>query len=136
MFGGDGWAYDIGYGGLGPRTSISGRRKRPGCRYRSLLQYRRSGFQGYTDRCSCYSLLLPVRRQRRKTLGMMAMQLMVTVYVAQVAMGANHAPAASKLLKEAEAYQWSIPDHRLRSMYQPWYQGRYEGCSEQELKKL
>ena len=45
MYGGDGWAYDIGYGGL-DHVLASGRDKRTGCRYRSLLQHRRSVLQG------------------------------------------------------------------------------------------
>ena len=51
------------------------------------------------------------------------------VYVAQVAMGANQAQLV-KALKEAEAYPWSITCYRIRSMYQPWYQGWYERCSD------
>ena len=50
ILGGDGWAYDIGYGGLGPRAGIRPQRQRPGARYRGLLQYRRPGVQIHAAR--------------------------------------------------------------------------------------
>ena len=69
MYGGDGWAYDIGYGGL-DHVLASGIDvnivvvdtevySNTGGRYRSLLQYGRTVFQGNADRgCS------PVRQRR------------------------------------------------------------------------
>ncbi len=51
------------------------------------------------------------------------------VYVAQIAMGADYNQTV-KAIAEAEAYQRTIPDHRIRSMYQPWYQGWYEPLSD------
>ena len=50
--GGDGWAYDIGYGGLDhvllpERISISW------FRYRKYTQYRRTGIQGHAGSCYC-----------------------------------------------------------------------------------
>ncbi len=47
IFGGDGWAYDIGFGGV-DHVLASGERLR--LRYRGLLQHRRTGFQGNPDR--------------------------------------------------------------------------------------
>ena len=46
MFGGDGWAYDIGFGGARPRGGKRRQRERPGGRHRGLLQHRRPELQG------------------------------------------------------------------------------------------
>ena len=43
--GGDGWAYDIGYGGLDHVLASGENINILGIRYRSLLKYRRSGFK-------------------------------------------------------------------------------------------
>ncbi len=51
------------------------------------------------------------------------------VYVAQIAMGADFNQTV-KAIAEAEAYPGPSLDHRLRSMYQPWYQERYEQSSD------
>ena len=53
IFGGDGWAYDIGYGGLGPRSGYGRGCKRSGRGYRSVLQHRRTVLQGYAYRFRC-----------------------------------------------------------------------------------
>ena len=45
IFGGDGWAYDIGYGGLDHVLGLWRERQRPGARHRSLLQHRRPDVQ-------------------------------------------------------------------------------------------
>jgi pyruvate-ferredoxin/flavodoxin oxidoreductase len=50
IFGGDGWGYDIGYGGLGPCSCQRQECQRAGLRYRSLLQYWRTIIQGYAYR--------------------------------------------------------------------------------------
>ena len=47
------------------------------------------------------------------------------VYVAQISMGADFNQTV-KAIAEAEGISGTIPDHRIRSMYQPWYQERYE----------
>ena len=53
IFGGDGWAYDIGFRRSGSRSRIRSERQRSRIRHRSLLQHRRSGFQGNTCRLRC-----------------------------------------------------------------------------------
>ena len=46
IVGGDGWAYDIGYGGPRPCAGDRSRCEHSGARHRGLFQYRRPGFQG------------------------------------------------------------------------------------------
>ena len=50
IFGGDGWAYDIGYGGARPRHGGRRGRQRPRARHRGLLQHRRPVVQVHADR--------------------------------------------------------------------------------------
>ena len=50
IFGGDGWAYDIGYGGAGPRAGLRRGRERLRLRHRGVLQHRRPGLQGLQHR--------------------------------------------------------------------------------------
>ena len=60
VFGGDGWAYDIGFGGVDHVLASGQGHQHHGIRYRGLLQHRRTVLQGYKDRC--YSTV----RSRRK----------------------------------------------------------------------
>ena len=46
IVGGDGWAYDIGYGGLDHVLATGPRRQYAGARYRGLFQHRRPGLEG------------------------------------------------------------------------------------------
>ena len=50
LVGGDGWAYDIGYGGLDHVLAEPARRQRAGPRHRGLLQHRRPGVEGHAAR--------------------------------------------------------------------------------------
>jgi len=50
IFGGDGWAYDIGLRRPGSRSGFRPRRQCYGLRYRDVLQHRRTGFQGLQHR--------------------------------------------------------------------------------------
>ena len=47
IVGGDGWAYDIGYGGLDHVLSMQAQRQHPGARHRGLLEHRRPGIEGH-----------------------------------------------------------------------------------------
>lgn len=101
MYGGDGWAYDIGYGGLdhvlasGENVNIlvvdtevysnTGGQASKASQIGAVAQFAASG-----------------KKTRKKDLGLLAMSYGY-VYVAQVAMGANPAQLV-KVLKEAEAY--------------------------------
>ena len=46
IVGGDGWAYDIGYGGLDHVLSLAPRRQHPRARHRGLLEHRRPAVEG------------------------------------------------------------------------------------------
>ena len=101
VFGGDGWAYDIGYGGL-DHVIASG----------DDINLLVMDTEVYSNTGGQSSKATPVgavakfaasgKKIRKKDLGMMAMSYGY-VYVAQVAMGANQAQYF-KALKEAEAY--------------------------------
>lgn len=101
IFGGDGWAYDIGYGGV-DHVLASGHDI-------NILVvdtevYSNTGGQSSksTPAGAVAKFAASGKRVRKKDLGMMAMSYGY-VYVAQVAMGANQAQYM-KALKEAEAY--------------------------------
>ena len=101
IVGGDGWAYDIGYGGL-DHVLASGRRVR-------MLVLDTGVYSNTGGQCSKASPLGAVAKfafggkpTPRKDLGMMAMNYGY-VYVAQVAMGANDLQTV-KAFNEAEAY--------------------------------
>ena len=53
IIGGDGWAYDIGYGGLDHVLAAGTECEYHGARYRSVLQYRWSGFEIHPARSCC-----------------------------------------------------------------------------------
>ena len=50
IIGGDGWAYDIGFGGLDHVLSSGPQRQHPRARHRGVLQHRRPGVQGDAPR--------------------------------------------------------------------------------------
>ena len=101
IFGGDGWAYDIGYGGV-DHVLASGEDV-------NIFVY---DTEVYSNTGGQASKSTPVgavakfaasgKKQKKKDLGMMAVSYGY-VYVAQVAMGANQGQFV-KALKEAEAY--------------------------------
>ena len=101
IFGGDGWAYDIGYGGL-DHVMASGRDVN--VLVVDTEVYSNTGGQASksTPIGAVAKFAAAGKRVRKKDLGMMAMSYGY-VYVAQVAMGANQAQYY-KALKEAEAY--------------------------------
>ena len=53
ILGGDGWAYDIGYGGLDHVLAMGEDVNVLVMGHRSIFQHRRSGFKSHTDRFSC-----------------------------------------------------------------------------------
>ncbi len=60
IVGGDGWAYDIGYGGLDHVIASRHEREHPGARHRGVLQHRRPGLQVHPA-----GRRRPVRRRRQ-----------------------------------------------------------------------
>ena len=101
IFGGDGWAYDIGYGGL-DHVLASG--EDVNVLVLDTEVYSNTGGQSSksTPAGAVAKFATSGKRIRKKDLGMMAMSYGY-VYVAQVAMGANM-NQYFKVLKEAEAY--------------------------------
>lgn len=101
IFGGDGWAYDIGYGGV-DHVLASG--QDVNILVVDTEVYSNTGGQSSksTPAGAVAKFAANGKRVRKKDLGMMAISYGY-VYVAQVAMGANQAQYI-KALKEAEAY--------------------------------
>ncbi len=101
IFGGDGWAYDIGYGGL-DHVLASG--NDVNVLVLDTEVYSNTGGQASksTPIAAVAKFAASGKRIRKKDLGMMAMSYGY-VYVAQVAMGANYGQYF-RALKEAEAY--------------------------------
>jgi pyruvate-ferredoxin/flavodoxin oxidoreductase len=101
MFGGDGWAYDIGYGGL-DHVLASG--EDINMLVLDTEVYSNTGGQASksTPIGAVAKFAASGKRIRKKDLGMMAMSYGY-VYVAQVSMGANQGQYF-RALKEAEAY--------------------------------
>ena len=101
VFGGDGWAYDIGYGGL-DHVMASG--ENINILVMDTEVYSNTGGQSSkaTPTAAVAKFAASGKKVRKKDLGMMAMSYGY-VYVAQVAMGANMNQLL-KAIKEAEAY--------------------------------
>ena len=102
MVGGDGWAYDIGYGGL-DHVFASG--ENVNILVLDTEVYSNTGGQASksTPRAAVAKFAAAGKRGRKKDLGLMAMAY-GNVYVAQIAMGAS-AQQTLDALREAEAYQ-------------------------------
>ena len=101
MFGGDGWAYDIGYGGL-DHVLASG--ENVNILVFDTEVYSNTGGQASkaTPTGAVAQFAASGKKTAKKDLGMMAMNYR-NVYVAQIAMGANQAQTL-KAISEAEAY--------------------------------
>jgi pyruvate-ferredoxin/flavodoxin oxidoreductase len=101
IFGGDGWAYDIGYGGL-DHVLASG--EDVNVLVLDTEVYSNTGGQSSksTPVGAVAKFATAGKRIRKKDLGMMAMSYGY-VYVAQIAMGASQAQCL-KTIREAEAY--------------------------------
>jgi pyruvate-ferredoxin/flavodoxin oxidoreductase len=102
MVGGDGWAYDIGYGGL-DHVLAAGRNVN--VLVLDTESYSNTGGQmsKATPRAAVARFAASGKRQAKKDLGLLAMTY-GTVYVAQVAMGAQDGQTV-KALVEAESYE-------------------------------
>jgi pyruvate-ferredoxin/flavodoxin oxidoreductase len=102
IFGGDGWAYDIGYGGL-DHVLASG--EDVNVLVVDTEVYSNTGGQSSkaTPCAAVAKFATSGKKIRKKDLGVMAMSYGY-IYVAQIALGADMAQAL-KVLKEAEAYQ-------------------------------
>ena len=101
IFGGDGWAYDIGYGGV---DHVLAQNQDVNILVLDTEVYSNTGGQSSksTPTGSIAKFAAAGKRTKKKDLGMMAMSYGY-VYVATVAMGANPAQLL-KAMTEAEAY--------------------------------
>ena len=102
IFGGDGWAYDIGYGGL---DHVLAQDEDVNVLVLDTEVYSNTGGQASksSPTGAVAKFAAAGKRTKKKDLGMMAMNYGY-VYVAQVGMGANQAQLV-KALTEAEAYK-------------------------------
>lgn len=129
ILGGDGWAYDIGYGGLDHVLAS-------GADVNVLVMdtevYSNTGGQASkaTPTAAIAKFAASGKKTRKKDLGLMAMSYGY-VYVASVAMGANH-NQLMKAVQEAEAY----PGPALIIAYAPCINhGIDMGQTQREAKK-
>jgi pyruvate-ferredoxin/flavodoxin oxidoreductase len=101
IFGGDGWAYDIGYGGL---DHVLAQGRNVNVMVLDTQVYSNTGGQmsKATPRGAVAKFAYAGRPLPKKDLGMMAMTY-GNIYVAQVAMGASDAQTL-RAIREAEAY--------------------------------
>ena len=101
IFGGDGWAYDIGYGGLDHVLAMG---EDVNVLVMDTEVYSNTGGQSSkaTPTGSVAKFAAAGKRTRKKDLGLMAMSYGY-VYVASVCMGANQSQLV-KAMTEAEAY--------------------------------
>lgn len=131
IFGGDGWAYDIGYGGL-DHVLASG--EDVNVFVFDTEVYSNTGGQSSksTPQSAIAKFAAGGKQTKKKDLGMMAMSYGY-VYVAQIAMGADKNQTL-KAIKEAEAY----PGPSLIIAYAPCINHGLRvgmGCSQFEQKK-
>ncbi len=101
IFGGDGWAYDIGYGGL---DHVLAQGRNVNVLVLDTQVYSNTGGQASkaTPRGAVAKFAYAGRPLPKKDLGLIAMTY-GNIYVAQIAMGANDAQAL-RAIQEAEAY--------------------------------
>ena len=121
IIGGDGWAYDIGYGGL-DHVLASG--ENVNVMVLDTEVYSNTGGQSSksTPTGAIAQFAAGGKAIKKKDLGMMAMSYGY-VYVAQVAMGASQIQTL-RAFAEAEKLERALPGHLLFALYQPWHQGR------------
>jgi pyruvate-ferredoxin/flavodoxin oxidoreductase len=129
IVGGDGWAYDIGYGGLDHVLAMG---EDINVLVLDTELYSNTGGQSSkaTPTGSVVKFAASGKRTRKKDLGLMAMSYGY-VYVASVSMGANQAQLV-KAMSEAEAY----PGPSIVIAYAPCINhGMDMGKSQQEERK-
>ncbi len=122
IFGGDGWAYDIGFGGV-DHVLASGEDV-------NVFVFNTEVYSNTGGQASKASNIGQVaqfasagKEIKSKSLAEIAMSYGY-VYVAQIAMGANKVQTL-KAIAEAEAYQGAVPHHRLLPVRDAQHQGRH-----------
>ena len=131
IFGGDGWAYDIGFGGL-DHVLASG--ENINVLVFDTEVYSNTGGQSSkaTPAAAIAKFAASGKKTKKKDLGLIAMSYGY-VYVAQIAMGADKNQTL-KAIAEAEAY----PGPSLIIAYSPCINHGLKagmGCSQREIKK-
>jgi pyruvate-ferredoxin/flavodoxin oxidoreductase len=111
IVGGDGWAYDIGFGGLDHVLWLPAATSTAGAGHRGLLQHRRPGLQG-DPRGRVAKFAASGKPIGKKDLGMIAMAY-GNVYVAQIAMGANQRQT-DQGHPRGRGLSGAVADHRLQ----------------------
>ena len=113
-FGGDGWAYDIGFGGL-DHVFASGRDVN--ILVLDTEVYSNTGGQASksTPRGAVAKFAAAGKPGRKKDLGMIAMSY-GNVFVGQISMGANPLHAL-KTIRAAESLSRHVADHRLQPLH-------------------
>ena len=116
IIGGDGWAYDIGFGGLDHVLS-SGRNVN--ILVLDTEVYSNTGGQASkaTPRGAVAKFAAAGKASGKKDLGAIA-RAYGNVYVAEIAIGANDLQATKALL-EAEAWPGPVARHRLLDVHRP-----------------
>ena len=123
IFGGDGWAYDIGFGGL---DHVLAQNQNVNILVFDTEVYSNTGGQASkatpTGAVAQFAATGKVvkkkdRRCNRHELRYMSMW-------SQVAMGADYNQVPEGLPRGGEL-RWPVHHHRLCAVHQPWYQGRY-----------
>ncbi|MCZ5652696.1 hypothetical protein O5541_02785 [Escherichia coli] len=106
LIGGDGWAYDIGFGGLDHASEFDGKRQHSGAGYAMLFHIPVVRRRKRTPLGAVTKFDEHGKRKARKDLGV-SMMMYGHVYVAQISLGAQLNQTV-KAIQEAEAY----PGHR------------------------
>ena len=133
IVGGDGWAYDIGYGGL-DHVLASGRDVN--VLVLDTGVYSNTGGQASkaTPRAATAKFAANGRDVHRKDLGMMAVTY-GNVYVAQIAVGANPAQTV-RAFQEAESYHGPSFDSGLQPLHRTWHRHVHVDDSSERLGEV
>ena len=114
IFGGDGWAYDIGYGGL-DHVLASGRNVNVLVMDTEVYSNTGGQMSKSTPRGAIAKFAAGGKPAGKKDLGLIAMSY-GNIYVASVAMGAKDEHTLKAFI-EAESYRRPVPDHRLQPLH-------------------
>ena len=132
IFGGDGWAYDIGFGGV-DHVLASGEDV-------NVFVFDTEVYSNTGGQASKASNIGQVaqfaaagKEIKKKSLAEIAMTYGY-VYVAQVAMGANPAQTL-KAIARGRGLSRPVPHHRLRPLRDALHQGRHDATARSEMKK-
>ncbi len=120
IFGGDGWAYDIGYGGV---DHVLAQGEDVNILVLDTEVYSNTGGQASksTPTGSIAKFAASGKKTRKKDLGMMAMSYGY-VYVATIAMSANEDAPAAEGDERSGSLPWPVPGYRVCSVHQPRHQ--------------